>query len=103
MIVVASAARRARYWARLNPAMSVSAGRNVFNVTGDASLPVRMRLRDVVDLLMDRLEEMLRLEKIADAIKRLVVHQDRAQKGLLRLDIVRCGAVGRRRLPWLFA
>ena len=59
--------------------------------------------RDVVDLLMNRLEEMLRLEKIADAIERLVVDQNRAQEGLLGLDIVRCGAVGRRRLPWLFA
>ena len=52
---------------------------------------------------MDRLEEMLRFEEIADAIKRLVVDQDRAQQGLLRLDIVRRGAVGGCRLPWLLA
>jgi hypothetical protein len=45
MIVVASAARRARYCGRVRPAMSTSAGRNVFSVTGEASLPVRMRLR----------------------------------------------------------
>src|SRR5262249_11828680 len=58
--------------------------------------------RDVVDLLMDRLEEMLRLEEIADAIKRLVVYPDRAQEGLLRLDIVRGGAVaGPRGVRWL--
>ena len=51
---------------------------------------------------MNWLEEMLRLEKIADAIERLVVDQNRAQEGLLGLDIVRCGAVGRRRLfRWL--
>ena len=52
--------------------------------------------RDVEDLRMDRLEEMLRLEKIGDAIKRLVIDEDRAQQRLLRLDIVRCGAIGRR-------
>ena len=51
--------------------------------------------RDVVDLLMDRLEEMLRLEKIGDAIKRLVIDEDRAQQRLLRLDIVRSDAIGR--------
>ena len=50
--------------------MSTSAGRKVFSVTGEASLPVRIRLRgDVVDLLMDRLEEMQRLEKIGDAVE----------------------------------
>jgi hypothetical protein len=45
-----------------------------------------------VDLLVDRLEEMRRLEKIGDAIERLVVDQDSAQQRLLRFDIVRCGA-----------
>src|SRR5262249_6593418 len=43
----------------------------------------------VVDLLVDRLEEMPRLEKIGDAIERLVVDQDGAQERLLRLDVVR--------------
>src|SRR4029077_6195527 len=59
--------------------------------------------RDVVDLPMDRLEEMLRLKEVADAVKRLVVDQDGAEEGLLRLDIVRRGAIGRGRLPWLLA
>ena len=54
--------------------------------------------RHVVDLLMDRLEEMRRLEKIADAIEGLVVDEDGSQKRLLRFDVVRCGTVGRRRL-----
>ena len=39
--------------------------------------------------LMDVLEEMLRLEKIGDAIERLVINEDRAQQRLLGLDIVR--------------
>src|SRR5262249_16886405 len=59
--------------------------------------------RDIVDLPMNRLKEMLRLEKVADAIERLVIDQDRAQKGLLRLDIVQGGAVGLPGLPPLFA
>ena len=77
--------------------MSTSAGRKVFSVTGVATLPARIRLRAMlVDLLMDRLEEMLRLEKVGDAIERLVVDEDRAQQRLLGLDIVRGGAIGRR-------
>jgi hypothetical protein len=53
---------------------------------------------------MDRLEEMLRFEEVADAIKRLVVDQDRAQQGLFRLDIVGRGTVGGcRLLPRLLA
>ena len=45
--------------------------------------------RELVNFLMDRLEEMLRLEKIRDTVKRLVVHEDRAEQRLLRLDVVR--------------
>ena len=52
--------------------------------------------RDIEDLLMDRLEEMLRLEEVADPIKRLVVDEDRRPGGLLRLDIVRRGTIERR-------
>ena len=44
-------------------------------------------------LLVDRLEEMLRLEEIGDAVERLVVDQDGAEQRLLRLDIVRRRAV----------
>ena len=51
--------------------------------------------RDVVDLLMDRLEEMFRLKEIGDAVERLVIDEDRAQQRLLRLDIVRRDAIGR--------
>ena len=39
--------------------------------------------------LMDGLEEMLRLEKVGDAIESLVIDEDRAQQCLLGLDIVR--------------
>jgi hypothetical protein len=48
---------------------------------------------------MDRLEEVRRLEKVADPIERLVVDEDRAQECLLRLDVMRrrtlsrCGVV----------
>ena len=41
------------------------------------------------DALMDALEEMLRLEEIGNAIKRLVIDEDSAQQRLLGLDIVR--------------
>ncbi len=46
----------------------------------------------VVDALMDRLEEVLRLEKIGDAVERLVIDEDRAEQRLLGLDIMRRGA-----------
>ncbi len=49
----------------------------------------------LIDLLVDRLEEMLRLEKIGDAVERLVVDDDGAQHGLLRLDVLRGVAVRR--------
>ena len=41
------------------------------------------------DGLMDRFEEVLRLEKVRNPVERVVVDQDRAQKALFRLDIVR--------------
>ena len=41
------------------------------------------------DALMDRLEEMLRLEEIGNAVKRLVIDEDGAEQCLLGLDIVR--------------
>jgi hypothetical protein len=47
------------------------------------------------DGLMDRLEEVFRLQKIRHPIERVVIDQDRAQKALLRLDIVRCAPIGR--------
>ena len=50
--------------------------------------------RDLIDLLVNRLEEMGRLEEIRDAVERLVVDEDCAQKRLLRFDIVRCLAIG---------
>ncbi|MBZ5602644.1 MAG: hypothetical protein LAO79_10095 [Acidobacteriia bacterium] len=45
---------------------------------------------------MERLEEVLGLEEIGDAIERLVIDEDRAEQGLLDLDIVRSGAEQRR-------
>ena len=41
------------------------------------------------DGLMDRLEEVLRLQKVGNPVERVVVDQDRAQQALFRLDIVR--------------
>ena len=86
------------------PPMSTLASRKVFSVTGVAILPARIRSRDeLIDLLMDRLEEMFRIEEIGDAVERLVVDQDRAQQRLLRLDIVRGGTVERGRFVGLLA
>ncbi len=74
--------------------MSISAGRNVFKVIGDGELAGADQAAGVViDLLMDRLEEVQRLQKIGDPVERLVVDQDRAEQGLFRLDIVRSHAV----------
>jgi len=50
---------------------------------------------DIVGLLMNRLEEMLWLEKVGDAIERLVIDEDRAQKRLLGLDVVGRRAIER--------
>ena len=95
-MVVASAARRARYWPTVMPPRSVSAGTKVFSVTGVATLPIRIRLPAVsIDGLVDRLEEVLRLQKIRHPVERVVVDQDRAQHALFRLDIVRCAPIGR--------
>jgi hypothetical protein len=52
--------------------------------------------RNVIDLLMHRLEEMRRFEEVGNPIERFVVDQNGAQQGLLRLDIVRGGPVGTR-------
>ena len=41
------------------------------------------------DALVDRLEEMLRLEEVGNAVKRLVIDEDGAEQRLLGLDIVR--------------
>ena len=51
---------------------------------------------ELVELLMDRLEEMLRLEKIGNPVERLVVDEDGAEQRLLGLDVVRRAAVLRR-------
>src|SRR6476659_848637 len=45
---------------------------------------------------MQRVVEMLLLEKARDSIASLVVHQDRAEKGLLRLEIMGRGTEDRR-------
>ena len=71
------------------------ASRKVLSVTGVASLPARIRSRaELIDLLMDRLEEMLRLEEVGHAIKRFVVDQDCAEQRLFRLDVMRGRAKG---------
>ena len=59
--------------------------------------------RELIDLLMDGLEEMRRLEKIRNAVKRLVVDQDSAQQSLFRLDVMRSGTVERGRFFGLLA
>src|SRR6185312_4018032 len=47
--------------------------------------------RDLVDLLMDRLEEMRRLEKIRTPVEGFIVDEDSAQQRLFRLNVVRSG------------
>jgi hypothetical protein len=44
---------------------------------------------DLVDLLMDRLVEMLGLEKIRNTIERLIVDEDGAEQRLFGVEIVR--------------
>ena len=49
----------------------------------------------LVDGLVDRLEIVLRLQKVRDPVESVVVDQDRAQQALFRLDIVRRAPIGR--------
>ena len=44
---------------------------------------------------MDRLEKMLRFEKIAHPVKRVIVDENRSEERLFRLDIVRRGTITR--------
>ncbi|MGY4370071.1 hypothetical protein ACVW1A_006136 [Bradyrhizobium sp. LB1.3] len=46
------------------------------------------------DGLVQRLEVMLRLQEVGDAVKCVVVDQDRAQKALFRFDIMRRAPIG---------
>ena len=48
---------------------------------------------DLINLLVQRLDEMRRLEKIGDPVERLVVDQDGAKQRLLGLDVVRRDAI----------
>ena len=45
--------------------------------------------------LMERFEEVFRLQEVGNPVERVVVDQDRAQQALLRLDIVRGAPIGR--------
>ena len=73
--------------------MSRSAGRNVFNVTGVASLAgADQARREIEDALVQRLEEVAGLEEVGHPVERFVVDQHRAEQRLLRLDVVRRGA-----------
>ena len=97
MTVVASAASRARYWpTRQAGDVDVGGQEGLQRHRRGELAGADQAARDVEDLLMDRLEEMLRLEKIADAIKRFVVDENGAEQRLLGLDIVRGGAIERR-------
>ena len=51
---------------------------------------------DLVEVLVDRLEEMPRLKKVRHAIERVVVDEDRAKQALLGLDIMRGRTIGGR-------
>ena len=58
---------------------------------------------DLEHLLVDRLEEVFRLEEVGDPVEGVVVDQDRADQGLLDLDVVRRVPVFVRRLGVGFA
>ncbi len=51
--------------------------------------------RDLEDLAVQRLVEMLRLQEVRDPVKGIVVDEDRAEQRLFRLDIVRGFAIER--------
>jgi hypothetical protein len=52
---------------------------------------------------VDRLEEMLRFQEVRNPVERLVVDENGAEQGLLRLDIVRGGPECRRGVVDRFA
>ena len=52
------------------------------------------RAGDLVDAAVDLLDEVLGLEEIGDAVEGVVVDQDRAEQGLLGLDVERRAAIG---------
>ncbi len=92
MMVVASAARRARYCGMVMPPRSCSP-RKVLSVTGVASLPARIKLaRCLEDAAVQFLGKMLRLQKIGNTVEGVVIDQDGAEKRLFGLDIGRRGA-----------
>ena len=90
MMVVALAASRPRYCGTVRSASIGSAfSKNVRSVIGVACLPDVDQLGGrLVDLLMQRIVEMLRLEERRDAVVRLVVDEDGAEQRLLGLDVV---------------
>ncbi len=50
---------------------------------------------DLVEVLVDRLEEMPRLKKVRHAVERVVVDEDRAKQALFGLDIMRGRTISR--------
>ena len=63
-------------------------------MTGETAWFLRHMRRGFVDAPMQRLVEMLRLEKRGDALERIVVDEDRAEQRLLGLDVERTLAAG---------
>ena len=64
---------------------------------GVARFPAQISFAGVVvDAPVQRVVEVLLLEKARHPVASLVVHQDRAEKGLLRLEIMGRGTEGRR-------
>ena len=80
----------------MSPAGS-SPWKKVLSVIGVASFPAQISFGGVVvDAPMQRVVEMLLLEEARHPVAGLVVDQDRAEKGLLRLEIMGRGTEGRR-------
>ena len=89
MIVVASAARRARYCGTVTPPRVRVAEERLQRDRRRQLAGPDQRARDLEDAAMDRLEEMLRLQEVRHAVEGVVVDEDRAEQRLLGLDIVR--------------
>ena len=91
MMVVALPASVPRYCGTVSVGEIGSAvSKNVRMVIGVACLPTWISLRRrLVDLLVQRIVEVLRIEERRDAVHRLVVDEDGAEQRLLGLQIVR--------------
>ena len=60
----------------------------------DHAAALGLRGHDLVDALMQRIVEMLRLQRTRHALQRLIVHEDRTEQRLLDFDVIGDVAIG---------